>query len=463
MRDLTPRQIVTELDRYIVGQHAAKRSMAVSLRNRYRRQQLSEDMRREVVPKNLLLIGPTGVGKTEIARRVSKLTDAPFVKVEATKFTEVGYVGRDVESIVRDLVENSVNIVHGEKMAAVYERAQIAATEKLINYLVRQSPKGKELFESLEVGEEEKAAQVNATQRVSVERRLKRQRKRVAEMLSQSRLDNEIVEIEVEVSEEAFGPMDELLAEFDLEEFSEGPHHGQPPQRRSRKVSVADARRILIQQESQKLIDFDSVIDDAVRKAEQNGVVFIDEIDKIITGNTESGGEVSGEGVQRDLLPIVEGSTVSTRYGPVNTDHILFIAAGAFLDHKPSDLIPELQGRFPLRVELNSLSAQDLELVLTEPDNSLIKQYKVLLATEGIELEFTPDGVREVARSAYEMNEKLEDIGARRLQTVMEQVLEEVSFDATELEDKRVIIDAEYVKMRMSGFVRNEDLGRFIL
>ncbi len=470
MRDLTPQQIVKELDRFIVGQESAKRAMAIALRNRYRRQRLPEEVREEVVPKNILLIGPTGVGKTEIARRVSKLVDAPFVKVEATKFTEVGYVGRDVESIVRDLVETSVNMVHAEHVARVRDRAEANAMEKLVNYLVQQSPKGRELVAALEAAERdggEQSAVALGAQKVSVERRLRRQRKRVAEMLSQSRLDNEMVEIEVEVDVDAYSSVSDFIAELDFEE-EEGQlgdvlTGSQQGGKRNRKVSVAEARRILTQQEARRLVDIDVVIDEAVRRAEQTGVVFVDELDKLVSNGYEAGAEVSGEGVQRDLLPIVEGSTVPTRYGPVRSDFVLFVAAGAFHTSKPSDLIPELQGRFPLRVELQSLDVEALERILTEPDNSLIRQYQALLGTEGVELEFTREGIEEIAAVAFEMNEKLEDIGARRLQTIMEQVLEEVSFGASDLEDKRVRIDREYVRQKVGGLVQNEDLSRFIL
>lgn len=468
MQDLTPQQIVRELDKYIVGQGDAKRAMAIALRNRYRRQQLPAELRDEVMPKNLLLIGPTGVGKTEIARRVSRLADAPFLKVEATKFTEVGYVGRDVESIVRDLVETSVNMVHAEKLSAVQERAESEVTEKLVNYLVQQSPKGRQLHAGLEDAiEAERVDPARAGQTVSIERRLKRQRKRVAQMLSERTLDDQTVEIEVETEMDAYGPMMEFMAEYGSDEMSEGLSDflssGGSYRKRSRKVSVAEARRILMHEEAQKLIDFDTVIDEAVRRTEQSGVVFIDELDKIISNGYESSGDVSGEGVQRDLLPIVEGSTVMTRYGPVKTDHVLFIAAGSFHDSKPSDLIPELQGRFPLRVELDSLGADELKAILTQPENALTRQYQALLGTEGVELEFAEDGIDEIAAAAWDTNDKLEDIGARRLQTVMERVLEEISFNATELEEKQVRIDADYVRGRLEDFVEDEDLSRFIL
>jgi ATP-dependent HslUV protease ATP-binding subunit HslU len=465
MQDMTPRQVVQELDKYIVGQADAKRAMAIALRNRLRRQRLPEEMRDEVLPKNLMLIGPTGVGKTEIARRVSRLTDAPFIKVEATKFTEVGYVGRDVESIVRDLVETSINMIHMEQLASVREKAESRATERLVNYLVEQSPQMRALTTQGAAPEEGEAHVRSAgASGVARERRLTRQRKRMAQMLSESRLDDQTVEIEVEVEVDGYGSMSEFMAEMGGEEMDSFFAGERPIRKRSRRVSVADARRILVQEEAQKLIDFDSVIDEAVYRTEQSGIVFIDEIDKIISSGYESSaGDVSGEGVQRDLLPIVEGSTVMTRYGPVKTDHMLFIAAGSFHQTKPSDLIPELQGRFPLRVELESLGVEELRAILTEPDNALTKQYQALLRTEGVELEFAPDGIEEMARLAQESNEKTEDIGARRLQTIMEQVLEQVSFEATELEDPRVCVDREYVRSRIESLVEDEDLSRFIL
>lgn len=462
MQDLTPQQIVRELDRYIVGQQDAKRAMAVALRTRYRRQLLPDDLRDEVMPKNLLLIGPTGVGKTEIARRISRLTDAPFIKVEATKFTEMGYVGHDVESIVRDLLDTSVNMIHTEQAVRVRERAEAAAREKLITYIIQQSPKGRELVANLEAVAQAETEVVPVQQRTKLERRLKRQRKLVGEMLTESRLDNETVEIEIENDIDGYTTMLDLVGEFGDELGNMVAEHAQS-RKRSRRVSVADAMRILVQEESQKLIDFDAVIDDAVRRTEQHGIVFIDEMDKLISNGYESSGDVSGEGVQRDLLPIVEGSTVMTRYGPVRTDHVLFIAAGSFHENKPSDLIPELQGRFPLRVELQGLSEDDLRAILTQPDNALTRQYQALLSTENVELEFTEDGISEIAAAAWEMNDRLEDIGARRLQTVLEQVLEDISFRATELEEKHIRVDAAFVRERISDLVEDEDLSRFIL
>ncbi len=444
MEELTPQKIVQELDRYIVGQEAAKRAVAIALRNRYRRRMLPDHIRDDVVPKNILMIGPTGVGKTEIARRVAKLIDAPFIKVEATKFTEVGYVGRDVEGIVRELVETAVNMVHERKVAEVQDRALDLANERLVGYLLEQ---GKVPLES------------SRPRGMSQKRR----RIKVAEMLRNNQLEDEMVEIEVESGE--------ILYLADIHELGSGEGgeglgdivEGYRGRRRSRRVSVREARRILTQEEANKLVDFGQVVDEALEKVEELGVVFIDEIDKIVGSSGDVGSDVSGEGVQRDLLPIVEGSTVPTRYGNVKTDHILFIAAGAFHSVKPSDLIPELQGRFPLRVELKSLDQGDLLNILIYPENSLPKQYKALLGTEGVELEFTEDGLAEIARLAYEVNARTEDIGARRLHTIMEQVLEEISFRASEMRGTRVVVDREYVASRMANIIKDEDLSRYIL
>jgi ATP-dependent HslUV protease ATP-binding subunit HslU len=445
MEELTPQRIVQELDRYIVGQEEAKRALAIALRNRYRRRMLPSDIRDDVVPKNILMIGPTGVGKTEIARRVAKLIDAPFVKVEATKFTEVGYVGRDVESMIRELVEAAVSMVHERKVAEVQKQATDLANERLIGYLLEQ---GRVPIES-------------SQKRKGMSQR--RRRIRVAEMLQNNLLEDEIVEIDVEGGE--------ILYLADIHELSSGEAgeglgdivEGYRSRKRSRKVPVREARRILTQEEANKLIDFDQVVDEALEKVEELGVVFIDEIDKIAGKTLDAGSDVSGEGVQRDLLPIVEGSTVSTRYGNVKTDHILFIAAGAFHSVKPSDLIPEFQGRFPLRVELKSLNQQDLLKILLYPENSLPKQYKALLATEGLELDFTEDGLAEIARLAFEINSRTEDIGARRLHTIMEQVLEDISFRASEMRGTRFVVDREYVAARMANLVKDEDLSRYIL
>jgi ATP-dependent HslUV protease ATP-binding subunit HslU len=477
MRDLTPQQIVAELDKYIVGQHDAKRAVAVALRNRYRRQRLPDDMRDEVTPKNILMIGPTGVGKTEIARRVAKLIDAPFIKVEATKFTEVGYVGRDVESIIRDLVETSVNMVHDQKMSEVQEKAETLANEKIIDYLVSQvseetpavRPAGRQET-GLKKAEDGSAAERSGTGRRvgQAERGLRRQRKKVAEMLLNHMLDEETIEIDVEAEPEGFGSMVEFMAGMSSDEMTESFHDfvenvNSMSKKRSRRVSVKEAQRILTEEEAHKLIDFDAIVDDAVQRTEQQAVVFVDEIDKIVGSNIDIGADVSGEGVQRDLLPIIEGSTVMTRYGPVKTDFILFIAAGAFHASKPADLIPELQGRLPLRVELQALSEKDMRTILTQPQNALTKQYQALLATEEVGLEFTEDGLNEIAQVACVMNTRSEDIGARRLHTIMEKVLEDLSFNASEHGGETVSVDKEYVTGRLGNLLMDEDLSKFIL
>ena len=469
METLTPREIVRQLDKYIVGQEAAKKAVAIALRNRYRRRMLPPGLARDVLPKNILMIGPTGVGKTEIARQVARLIGAPFVKVEATRFTEVGYVGRDVESIIHELVDVSVGMVYEERLREVQAKAESLANERLVNYIYQQlisSPKrarvkGRlrtqslplDLLDDPEVFKSDKA-------------RMRAVRKQVADLVKARALDDHIIEIEVGDYDRynlEFGPgvsVDDLRESFvdfieQYEDYSR--------RRRARRVSVREARRILTREEASKLINVDEVIEEGLRRAEELGVVFIDEIDKIAGPEVEVGPDVSGEGVQRDLLPIVEGCTVLTRYGPVRTDHILFIAAGAFYDRRPSDLIPELQGRFPLRVELHPLGEDEFRRILVEPENSLVKQYRALLATEGVELEFTDDAIAELARTAARLNERYENIGARRLYTVMEAVLEEVSFDAPERQGERVVIDAEYVRGKLADLLANEDLSRYIL
>ncbi|NWJ95880.1 MAG: ATP-dependent protease ATPase subunit HslU [Chloroflexi bacterium] len=498
MANLTPPQIVAALDKYIVGQRDAKRAVAIALRNRYRRQQLSEEMRDEIAPKNIMMIGPTGVGKTEVARRMAKLIDAPFLKVEATKFTEVGYVGRDVESIIRDLVEVSVSMVHDEKLREVRSQAEGIATEKLINYLVQQlyaKEKGKNRRSSqrlVEEAAEEKEPKILAPslnpekiveadiailphreteheKQVSPEevRLLQRRRRRVAAMLRQHKLEEETIEIDLD-NDEPFGGVVEFVAGLNPDESGDNfqdfmENLGSLTRRRSRRVSVKEARRLLTNEEANKLIDFDGVVDASVERTEQLGVVFIDELDKIVGNGNETGPDVSGEGVQRDLLPIVEGSTVMTRYGPVKTDHILFIAAGSFHSSKPADLIPELQGRFPLRVELDSLDQDDLKEILVKPENSLTKQYVALLGTEKVSLSFEESGLDEIAHMASEVNMKTEDIGARRLHTIMEKVLEEISFSATEHVGQTIQIDRKYVLDRIGDLLEDEDLSKFIL
>ena len=452
MDGLTPRRIVQELDRYIVGQADAKRAVAVAIRNRDRRRRLPQPMRDEVAPKNVLMIGPTGVGKTEIARRIARLTDAPFLKVEATKFTEVGYVGRDVESIIRDLMEASVNEVDEQQQARVRERAEGLATERLLGYLC---PPG--------AGKD----RVAPTPARNEQSRLRRQRKRVAEQLAARQIEEQLVEIEVE-ADEPFSPVIEFEAGMSPDEvqetFNEFVATVNNGRRRLRRMPVREARKVLTQQEAEKLVDWDVVVETAKERVEQSGIVFIDEMDKIANGRPElHGADISREGVQRDLLPIVEGSTVQTRYGPVKSDHILFIAAGAFHQSKPSDLLPELQGRFPLRVELKSLTPGDFLRILREPENSLPRQYAALLATDGVTLDFTDDGLVELARSAVQMNDRLENIGARRLSTVVERVLEEVSFEAGERQGETVVIDAVYVRQRIGALLKSDDLARYIL
>jgi ATP-dependent HslUV protease ATP-binding subunit HslU len=460
MEDLTPTQIVAELDRYIIGQGDAKRAVAVALRNRYRRQLLPEEMRGEVVPKNILMMGPTGVGKTEIARRVAKIVDAPFVKVEATRFTEVGYVGRDVESIVRDLVEVAIDMLHVRRLEQVKEQADQAARQRLVDLIAEQLHAQTQNARS--------AAQPTARRRGTAadERRRAREQDRILALLNDEALEEETVEIDIDPPY-ADGPLDEFggLSPEELydsfQDFLGG--YAPQPRRARRRVSVREARRILAQQEEDRLIDWDAVIETAVRRVEQTGVVFIDEIDKTINADGEYSGEISGEGVQRDLLPIVEGSVVMTRYGPVRSDHILFIAAGSFHNTRPSDLIPELQGRFPIRVELQSLTEEDLYAILTEPQNALTKQSVALLATEGVELTFEDDALREMARLATAVNATTEDIGARRLHTIIERVIEDISFDASELSGENIVINAAFVSERIGEVAADEDLSSYIL
>lgn len=482
MKNLTPRAVVEELDKFIVGQADAKRAIAVALRNRYRRQQLSPEVAREIAPKNLLLIGPTGVGKTELARRVASMADAPFLKVEATKFTEVGYVGKDVDSIVQDLIEASVQLVHEEKLKEVEARAEMQATEKILNYLVQQLPAASRRVAARgsaggatavsEVAEQPAPPPIRTRAISPAEKaRLRRERDRIMGLLQRQELEDQVIEIEVGGEVERFEAMLEYSGGATAEEMSDAfsdyldTYHGfsTASRRRSRRVSVREARRILTREEATKLIDMDNVIENAVQRAEQHGVVFVDELDKICGPRSEIGSDVSGEGVQRDLLPVVEGTTVTTRYGPIKTDHVLFVAAGAFYQNKPSDLIPELQGRFPLRVELQSLTEDDFRRILTEPANALTKQYTALLGTEGVAIEFTGDAIAEIARLAVDMNERLENIGARRLHTIMERVLEEISFSASEHDGESYTIDAGYVREQMKDLVKDQDLSRYIL
>jgi ATP-dependent HslUV protease ATP-binding subunit HslU len=450
MSSLTPQQIVAELDKYIVGQREAKRAVAIALRHRERRQ-LTSEMSSEIHPKNILMIGSTGVGKTEIARRVAAMLNAPFIKVEATKFTEVGYVGKDVESVIHDLVEDSVVKVYTQKLKEVESKAEMLATERLLNYMCKQLAKSKP---ANQVKKQRAVAQ--GTVSTKVKRASPATRRFVARLLQDHQLDDQLVEIEVPEAREEFPNTFELPYPPEVEEFrgtyedvdarlrDKGRSH------RWRKLPVKEARRLLTQEEASKLLDFTEVVEEAIRRAENGGVVFVDELDKVTGTKIEVGRDVSGEGVQRDLLPIVEGTTVMTRYGQVRTDHILFVAAGSFHRNKPADLIPEIQGRFPLRVELCPLSQEDLERILREPDNALTKQYQALLVTEEVELVFSEDGLKEIARLACLMNEQNENIGARRLNTIMEKVLEELNFSASERKGEGELIN-------------NRDLSRYIL
>ncbi|HEY3316515.1 MAG TPA: ATP-dependent protease ATPase subunit HslU [Bacillota bacterium] len=468
--DFTPRQIVKELDKYIVGQEKAKRSVAVALRNRYRRRRLpaGAPLKDEIVPKNILMIGPTGVGKTEIARRLARMVGAPFVKVEATKFTEVGYVGRDVDSMVRDLVETSIRMVRAERMATVEDRAMGLAEARLIEVLApipRREAASRNPFEALFgglTGQRETHEDDDDFRHEQVE--AGRRRDEIRRRLGLKELEDDPVELEVEASTPSTV---DILSGAGMEEMSinlQDLFGGMlPKKKRKRRVTVAEARKILAQEEAAKLIDMDEVQAEAVARAEQMGIIFIDELDKIAGREQGHGPDVSREGVQRDILPIVEGSTVVTKYGPVKTDHVLFIAAGAFHISKPSDLIPELQGRFPIRVELGSLSRNDFKRILTEPENALTKQYGALLSVEGIELVFTADAVDEIAGLAEKVNLQAENIGARRLHTVMERLLEDLSFEAPEVTESRVVIDRQYVLSKLADIVKDEDLSRYIL
>jgi ATP-dependent HslUV protease ATP-binding subunit HslU len=437
MSSMTPQEIVSELDRHIVGQKDAKRAVAIALRNRWRRQQVDEKLRPEITPKNILMIGPTGVGKTEIARRLAKLADAPFIKVEATKFTEVGYVGKDVDSIVRDLAEMAVKQTRIAEMRKVRARAEDAAEERILGVLV-PAARGEEPGEST-------ARQV------------------FRKKLRQGELDDK--DIEIDVAEPK--PQLEIMGPPGMEDMTEQlrglfTQFG-GAKRKSRKLKIKEAMKLLVDEEAAGMVNEDEIKAAAIHNAEQNGIVFIDEIDKVASRSEVGGADVSRQGVQRDLLPLVEGTTVSTKYGPIRTDHILFIASGAFHLSKPSDLIPELQGRFPIRVELSSLSVQDFEAILTSTHASLVKQYQALLATENVQLTFAPDGITRLAQIAYDVNERTENIGARRLSTVMERLLDEVSFEATRLEGQAVTIDAAYVDARLGELSKNEDLSRYIL
>lgn len=452
MDDLTPRKIVEELDKYIIGQGDAKRAVAIALRNRWRRQRLSDELRDEVLPKNILMIGPTGVGKTEIARRLARLTNAPFIKVEASKFTEVGYVGRDVESMIRDLTELAVNMIKSELFEQVNEKAKGQAEERLLDLLL---PKPRTSAAPPTAGVPENG---ETSTSAAVETREK-----LRELLRQGKLDTRYVDIKIKEKIMPFGVVSNIGME-DLEKnLKEMLGSMLPEKKKHRKVKVPEALRLLTQEEASRMIDIEKVTQEAITRTEQTGIVFIDEVDKVASKASGQGPDISREGVQRDLLPIVEGSTISTKYGPVHTDHILFIAAGAFHVSKPSDLIPELQGRFPIRVELDSLGKDEFVRILTEPQNALIKQYIALLATESVTLSFGHDAIEKIAQISELVNEQTENIGARRLHTVLEKLLEDVSFDAPEMAGTKVSIDSAHVENVLNDIVEDKDLSRYIL
>ncbi|RJQ45297.1 MAG: ATP-dependent protease ATPase subunit HslU [Nitrospiraceae bacterium] len=452
MDNLTPKKIVKELDKYIVGQNKAKKAVAIALRNRWRRQLLSDELKDEILPKNILMIGPTGVGKTEIARRLSKLAQAPFVKVEASKFTEVGYVGRDVESMIRDITNLALSMVKTEHIEKYQEKAKSLSEEKILNLLL-PPPRS-----------QKKVAPVGVSETVEDEKdNYHETREKLRNQLREGKLDNRYIDLEVREKMVPFGivsniGMDDL--EMNLKEML---GNFLPEKSKKKKVKIADALLILQQEEANKLIDMDKVVKEAIERTEQNGIIFIDEIDKIASKGSSYGPDVSREGVQRDLLPIVEGSTVSTKHGAVRTDHILFIAAGAFNVSKPSDLIPELQGRFPIRAELDALGKDEFLRILKEPKNALIKQYIALIETEGVSIRFTDDSVEEIASIAALVNEKTENIGARRLHTILEKLLEDISFESPETNEKKITIDAAYVLKKLSEIIKDEDLSRYIL
>ena len=457
MINLKPKEIVLELDKYIIGQHNAKRSVAIALRNRWRRQQVQEDLRDEIVPKNIILIGPTGVGKTEIARRLSNLTDSPFNKVEASKFTEVGYVGRDVESMVRDLLELTVNMVKSKEQESVKEKGRQIAEERMLDILLPKSgTQQTQKFEDTKDEQFELVAQ-NGDESSST-------REKLRGMLRNGKLGSRYVDLDI--SEKAM-PMVEIFSNVGMEEmgfqFKDMLGGLLPKSKKRRKVKVSEAMEMLAAEEAQNLVDMDKVIKEAINKVEQSGIIFLDEIDKIAGKDGTHGPDVSREGVQRDLLPIVEGSNVTTKYGPIKTDNILFIASGAFHTVKPSDLIPELQGRFPIRVELSSLGQKEFVRILTEPKNALLLQYLALLKTEGVDVVFEDEAVEEIARIAEEVNNLTENIGARRLYTVMECLLEDILFDAPEIKEKRIVIDRKYVEDKLKDIKDDEDLSRYIL
>jgi ATP-dependent HslUV protease ATP-binding subunit HslU len=464
LEELPPRQIVAELDRYIIGQDAAKKAIAIAVRNRWRRSQAPDPIREEITPSNIILIGPTGVGKTEVARRLARLAGAPFVKVEASKFTEVGYVGRDVESMIRDLVDTAISLVRNEREDELMGEATTRADEKLLDILMPPAappaPAGEASAPVFVVSRSGQAAPAEAE-----DERRARSREKLRAMLNDGKLDDR--EVEIEVTPQGFPGLDMMQPPQGMEgpemNLGEWMKEMMPKRKKRRVVKVVDARRILMDDELRAMVDMDDVVDESLDRVENHGIIFIDEIDKIAGERATAGPDVSREGVQRDLLPIVEGSTVQTRYGYVRTDHILFIAAGAFHVSKPSDLIPELQGRFPIRVELTPLTEADFVRIMTEPENALTKQYQALVAAEGAELEFTVDGVAEVARIAAIANDRMENIGARRLHTVMASLMEDLLFDLPELGTKRMVYDAEQVRSRLAKVVEDDDLRRYIL
>ena len=483
LEEMPPRLIVAELDRYIVGQEAAKRAVAIAVRNRWRRAQAPDDIRDEITPYNIIMIGPTGVGKTEVARRLARLSGAPFIKVEASKFTEVGYVGRDAESMVRDLVDSAINLVRTEREDEVYPQAEQRADERLLDLLLpagpqpmaadkadKPVPSGREGAEGAEVSTVfvvSSSGQAKSERPPSAEEeRRHRSREKLREMLADGRLDDR--EVEVEVAQQGYPMMELIQPPQGIEgpdiNFTEMLQDMLPKRKKRRTVKVPEARRVLVDEELKKLVDMDDVVNESLDRVENHGIIFIDEIDKIAGERGQAGGpDVSREGVQRDLLPIVEGSTVQTRYGYVRSDHILFIAAGAFHVSKPSDLIPELQGRFPIRVELQPLTEQDFVRIMTEPENALTKQYQALVAAEGAELEFTAAGIAEVARVAFMANDRMENIGARRLHTVMAALMEDVLFELPDYPEKRIVFDAENVRERLVKIISDDDLRRYIL